>query len=283
MALPSDTQKKVDRSIRLLQSAQAGYDGVFELAYSGGKDSDVILQLAKEAGIRYRAIYKNTTIDYPGTLRHVKEMGAEIVMPKMKFFDIVAQMGLPNRMKRFCCGILKEYRYDTSLKKMITGVRRSEGNDRAKRYTEPTQCRGTKKDPYEAIYPILDWTDDDILAFILDRNLKLAPVYYDSGGGINVKQRLGCMGCPLLSFKRRKAALKSNPKLAKCYLRAAKRYWDSHPDSKVREHHADVYEWFARDIFYPTNALWQKHRQSLFKTTDYKQALESFFGIDMTV
>ena len=182
MALPSDTQKKVDRSIRLLQSAQAGYDGVFELAYSGGKDSDVILQLAKEAGIRYRAIYKNTTIDYPGTLRHVKEMRAEIIMPKMKFFDIVAQMGLPNRMKRFCCGILKEYRYDTSLKKMITGVRRSEGNDRAKRYTEPTQCRGTKKDPYEAIYPILDWTDDDILAFILDRNLKLAPVYYDSGG-----------------------------------------------------------------------------------------------------
>lgn len=182
MALPSDTQKKVDRSIRLLQSAQAGYDGIFELAYSGGKDSDVILQLAKEAGIRYRAIYKNTTIDYPGTLRHVKEMGAEIIMPKMKFFDIVAQMGLPNRMKRFCCGILKEYRYDTSLKKMITGVRRSEGNDRAKRYTEPTQCRGTKKDPYEAIYPILDWTDDDILAFILDRNLKLAPVYYDSGG-----------------------------------------------------------------------------------------------------
>lgn len=182
MALPSDTQKKVDRSIRLLQSAQAGYDGIFELAYSGGKDSDVILQLAKEAGIRYRAIYKNTTIDYPGTLRHVKEMGAEIIMPKMKFFDIVAQMGLPNRMKRFCCGILKEYRYDTSLKKMITGVRRSEGNDRAKRYTEPTQCRGTKKDPYEAIYPILDWTDDDILAFIIDRNLKLAPVYYDSGG-----------------------------------------------------------------------------------------------------
>lgn len=182
MALPSDTQKKVDCSIRLLQSAQAGYDGIFELAYSGGKDSDVILQLAKEAGIRYRAIYKNTTIDYPGTLRHVKEMGAEIIMPKMKFFDIVAQMGLPNRMKRFCCGILKEYRYDTSLKKMITGVRRSEGNDRAKRYTEPTQCRGTKKDPYEAIYPILDWTDDDILAFIIDRNLKLAPVYYDSGG-----------------------------------------------------------------------------------------------------
>ena len=209
MALPSDTQKKVDRSIRLLQSAQAGYDGVFELAYSGGKDSDVILQLAKEAGIRYRAIYKNTTIDYPGTLRHVKEMGAEIIMPKMKFFDIVAQMGLPNRMKRFCCGILKEYRYDTSLKKMITGVRRSEGNDRAKRYTEPTQCRGTKKGPYEAIYPILDWTDDDILAFILDRNLKLAPVYYDSGGVLTSNSVSAAWVAPC--FRSSVAKLPSNP------------------------------------------------------------------------
>lgn len=51
-------QKKIEQSIRLLQSIQKRYDGEIELAYSGGKDSDVILQLAKEAGIRYRAIYK---------------------------------------------------------------------------------------------------------------------------------------------------------------------------------------------------------------------------------
>ena len=46
-------QKKIDRSIRLLQSVQKRYGGEIEIAYSGGKDSDVILQLAKEAGIRY--------------------------------------------------------------------------------------------------------------------------------------------------------------------------------------------------------------------------------------
>lgn len=40
-------QKKIDRSIRLLQSVQKRYDGEIEIAYSGGKDSDVILQLAK--------------------------------------------------------------------------------------------------------------------------------------------------------------------------------------------------------------------------------------------
>ena len=36
-------QKKIEQSIRLLQSVQKMYDGEIELAYSGGKDSDVIL------------------------------------------------------------------------------------------------------------------------------------------------------------------------------------------------------------------------------------------------
>ena len=90
-------QKKIDQSIRLLQSVQKRYDGEIELAYSGGKDSDVILQLAKEAGIRYRAIYKNTTIDPPGTIAHVKEMGVEIRRPKENFFQLIAKHGFPSR------------------------------------------------------------------------------------------------------------------------------------------------------------------------------------------
>lgn len=53
--------KKIDAAIKLLQSTCK--DEVVELCYSGGKDSDVILQLAKEAGIKYRAIYRCTTID----------------------------------------------------------------------------------------------------------------------------------------------------------------------------------------------------------------------------
>ena len=40
-----------------------------ELAYSGGKDSDVILALAQMSGIKFHPIYKMTTIDPPGTYR----------------------------------------------------------------------------------------------------------------------------------------------------------------------------------------------------------------------
>ena len=85
--LNEQLQKKVKQSIKLLQSVQKRYDGEIEISYSGGKDSDVILQLAKEAGIKYIAIYKNTTIDPPGTLQHVREMNVEILRAKDSFFS----------------------------------------------------------------------------------------------------------------------------------------------------------------------------------------------------
>ena len=66
-------QKKVDFAIKLLQSIPQ--DGDIELSYSGGKDSDVILELTKMAGIPYRAIYKSTTIDPPGDYRSRKGDG----------------------------------------------------------------------------------------------------------------------------------------------------------------------------------------------------------------
>lgn len=74
-------KKKVDRAIRLLQAIPTE-DGPIEVAYSGGKDSDVCLELAKMAGINYRAIYKMTTIDPIGTIKHCKDMGVEIRRPK---------------------------------------------------------------------------------------------------------------------------------------------------------------------------------------------------------
>lgn len=82
----SDLDKKIKQSIRLLQYLG---DTEVELSYSGGKDSDVILALAKMAGINFRAIYKNTTIDPPGTITHCKENGVEIVRPKQTFFELI--------------------------------------------------------------------------------------------------------------------------------------------------------------------------------------------------
>ena len=77
----TDLSKKVERAKRLIQSASV--DGqIVEVAYSGGKDSDVILALTQMAGIPFKAIYKNTTIDPPGTIKHCKSKGVERRNPK---------------------------------------------------------------------------------------------------------------------------------------------------------------------------------------------------------
>jgi len=78
-----DYDRKVERAIRLLQSIPQ--DTEIELSYSGGKDSDVILELAKMAGIPFRAIYKNTTIDPPGTIKYCKDRGVRLCSQRSHF------------------------------------------------------------------------------------------------------------------------------------------------------------------------------------------------------
>lgn len=244
--MTQELQRKVDSSIRLLRTIQAAHpDDVIEIAYSGGKDSDIILQLAKEAGINYRAIYKNTTIDPPGTIAHVRAMGAEVLQPKQSFFKLVEQKGMPNRYARFCCEKLKEYKV---LDVVVMGVRRVESAKRAENYNEPTECRyyGSKKNHVEAIYPILEWSNNDVREFIQDRGITLAPLYYDKNGALHVERRLGCVGCPLASRKQRLKDLKKYPNIVRAYAKALGKYQQTHDVQLFR----DEYEQLVRDLFF---------------------------------
>lgn len=239
-------QRKVDRAIKLLQSTCK--DQQVELSYSGGKDSDVILELAKMAGINYRAIYKCTTIDPPGTIKHCLDNGVEIIRPKMSFLNIIEKKGFPTRRARFCCEYLKEYKV---MDKAIQGIRRSESTKRAKLYTEPTICRiyGSKKNHVNVILPILDFTDKDVEEFIKERCIKLHPLYYNEDGSLNIKKRLGCMGCPL-KHDNGLADFKAHPKLVRAWLRAGQKWWDSHPNIRSKENFSDIYELFVSSIFF---------------------------------
>lgn len=71
--MKEELERKITQSIKLLQVSCKGKK--VELAYSGGKDSDVILQLAKESGIDFVPIYKMTTIDPPLTIKHAQDNG----------------------------------------------------------------------------------------------------------------------------------------------------------------------------------------------------------------
>ena len=244
--MTEELQKKVDRAVKLLQATSK--EQQIELCYSGGKDSDVILELAKMAGINYRAIYKCTTIDPPGTIKHCLDNGVEVIRPKMSFFQIIENGGFPTRRARFCCEQLKEYKI---MDKSIQGIRRSESIKRAKNYKEPTMCRfyGSKKNHVEVVLPILDFTDKDVEEFIKERCIKLHPLYYNEDGSLNVKKRLGCMGCPLKSDNGL-SDFKAHPKLVRAWLKAGKKWWDSHPNIASRKKFSDIYELFVSNIFF---------------------------------
>lgn len=268
--------KKIDNAIKLLQSIRLEDGEAVEVAYSGGKDSDVILQLAKEAGINYRAIYKNTTIDPRGTIKHVKEMGVEVRRPKQTFAELVKKKGMPHRLRRFCCKELKEYKI---LDKVIIGVRRSESIKRAKLYKEPTECRyygaKTEKNHVVAYYPILDWDNQDILEFIIDRKIKIHPLYYREDGSIDVTRRLGCLCCPLQSKKKRIEDFKENKNMVKFYLNGLREFMKTHPIRKYK----DEYEFFIREVFFEKQADYDRQQQKGLFTmeTEGKKLLENFF------
>lgn len=220
-----ELQRKVDFAIKLLQSIPQDCEGGVEVSYSGGKDSDVILELAKMSGIKYEAIYKNTTIDFPGTIKHAKEMGATIRNPEIRFFDLIKKEGYPNRFMRFCCSELKEYPIKP---RVIMGIRREESMKRKKLYHEPEECRIYKnlkgRPKARAYYPILEWTLEDVAEFIAERGIKCAPVYYDEQGVFHPERRLGCMACPLASQSKRIETFKQYPKLLLRWVEVGKEY-----------------------------------------------------------
>lgn len=276
-------QKKVSQAVKLLQVCYKAAGEPLEVAYSGGKDSDVILELAKMSGIEYRAIYKCTTIDPPGTIKHAKVNGVEIRRPKESFFSLIMKHGFPNRFTRFCCSVLKEYKI---LDNCVIGIRCCESINRAKRYTEPTECRiYGKKNHVNAIYPILDWSDEDELEFIEERGIKLHPLYYREDGSIDITKRLGCMCCPLMYYKKRLKAFEQYPGMIKAYLRCGEVYLKSHPESKLAKQYSDVYEYFVANAFFDSQRNYAKTKlgESMISgKPDYKKLIEDYFHITLT-
>ena len=272
-----ELQKKIDRAVKLLRSIPLAEGEAVEVSYSGGKDSDVILQLVKESGIKYRAIYKNTTIDPPGTVAHARAMGAEVIMPKDSFFEIVAKNGYPNRWARFCCKYLKEYKV---LDRAVQGIRRSESIKRAEHYKEPEECRTYHNGGKVRVYlPVLDWTDSDVAEFIADRGIKCHPLYY-TDGVFHVERRLGCVGCPLASKGKRLEQFKAHPNLVKAWVRAAQRFLVTHPDCKTASTMANGYDMFVQNVFCESKSYeFQKLKNGIVGNIDSKQALEDYFGI----
>lgn len=70
------------------------------ISYSGGKDSEVLLDIARQLYPNIKAVFINTGQEYPETIKQVlfrKKQGynIDIITPKMRYKDIIKKYGYP--------------------------------------------------------------------------------------------------------------------------------------------------------------------------------------------
>ena len=88
---------KVQYSINLIQKAEPlalnmHPDG-FHLAFSGGKDSQVLYELAKMSGVKFQSYFYKTSVDHPELLKFIKENYPDVIWikPQKTMFQLILE------------------------------------------------------------------------------------------------------------------------------------------------------------------------------------------------
>jgi len=238
-----DGKTCVDRSIEIMRHFEPP-EGYF-LAFSGGKDSVVLLELAKMADVKFDAHYNMTTIDPPEVLTFMRKHYPEVKWerPPRNFYRLLEEThGLPVRLHRWCCAELKET--GGAGRKVATGIRAAESVKRAKYGVVQPCLRGGNK---VLINPMLHWTEAEVWKLIRERGLPYCSLY-DEGW-----KRIGCICCPFEG--RVKRARARWPKVFDRVLLAVQRYWESKPEGEWHKRWRspeEVFEWWlSRKSPYP--------------------------------
>ena len=182
----------------------------FYVAYSGGKDSTVILDLVRRAGVPYDLHYNVTTVDPPELVDFVRtQPEVQLHHPKESMWAlIIKNLMPPTRFVRYCCRALKEK--GGANRVVLTGVRWEESVKRSKRAMMETCYRGPTK---QFLHAIIDWKEKDVWEYIRGRNLPYCCIYTKYK-----YSRLGCILCPQQSAKGRQRDAHIWPQYKKAYL-----------------------------------------------------------------
>ena len=188
----------------------------YYLAFSGGKDSVVLYDLAQRAGVKFDPHYNITGIDPPELVYFIRDQYPTMIyeQPKENIFKLVARKGLPRQNARFCCEYLKEH--SGAGRVVLTGIRWEESVSR-KRRNMVESCRYGMAKHY--VHPIIDWSGAEVWGYIREHKLPYCSLY-DEGF-----PRLGCILCPMTSPKRAAIERQRYPKIANAWLKAAQRFY----------------------------------------------------------
>ena len=98
-----------------------GVDDVY-VSFSGGKDSTVLLDIARKMYPEIEAVFVNTGLEYPEIQRFVKTFdNVRIITPKMRFKDVIAKYGYPIISKEISCTIYNARKGAQWALKKMTG------------------------------------------------------------------------------------------------------------------------------------------------------------------
>lgn len=88
--------QKIDHSLGTLDQFISHTNGQCYIGFSGGKDSTVLLHLARIIKPDIKAVFCNTGNEYPDIVRFVRSTpNVEIIYPKLKPHEVIQQYGFP--------------------------------------------------------------------------------------------------------------------------------------------------------------------------------------------
>lgn len=248
---------KFDNAIELFKMgsriSQRNYGQPIVVTYSGGKDSDVLLEVAKASEEPFEVIHNHTTADAPPTVYHIRRKFRELELQGIKctinrptykgkptsMWELIPQKLIPpTRLARYCCQILKENGGEGRM--ISTGVRWAESTKRKQR-NEFETITAKNKDSIKAskeimlmndndearkiiehcrlkgkstCNPIIAFTDTDVWDVLNDHKVEVNCLYRMG------YDRVGCVGCPMAGKCKRKQEFADFPKYKNMYIKA---------------------------------------------------------------
>ena len=197
------------------------------IAFSGGKNSLVVLHMVIKKNPDVMVLFNNTTNEMPETLKYVRWLAKEWelnfyeVRPNTNYWKIVEKYGFPHHNRYYnkepkCCYYLKKKPAEKFYKEhnidcVFTGI--SAYESRVRKIWAATQGMFYKSKNWLHTYPIMFWSEEDVWAYIKENDLPVNPAYEKYG-----IDRTGCIACTGFIGWQEKM-LKVNPKLYEYVMR----------------------------------------------------------------